>query len=32
VPKANAPKSRISDLEVIAVERVDQAVQLLRNL
>ena len=32
VPKANAPKSRIADLEVIPVERVDQAVQLLRNL
>jgi DNA repair protein RadA/Sms len=32
VPKANAPKARIADLEVIPVERVDQAVQLLRNL
>jgi DNA repair protein RadA/Sms len=32
VPKANVPKSRITDLEVIPVERVDQAVQLLRNL
>jgi DNA repair protein RadA/Sms len=32
VPKANAPKGRIADLEVIPVERVDQAVQLLRNL
>ena len=32
VPKANAPKGRSADLEVIPVERVDQAVQLLRNL
>jgi DNA repair protein RadA/Sms len=32
VPKANAPKGRIAGLEVLAVERVDQAVQLLRNL
>jgi DNA repair protein RadA/Sms len=32
VPKANAPKSRIAGLEVTAVERVDQAVQLLRDL
>ncbi|HET9735676.1 MAG TPA: DNA repair protein RadA [Burkholderiales bacterium] len=32
VPKANAPKGRIADLEVMAVDRVDQAVQLLRNL
>jgi len=32
VPKANAPKGKIADIEVIPVERVDQAVQLLRNL
>jgi DNA repair protein RadA/Sms len=32
VPKANLPKSKIAGIEVIAVERVDQAVQVLRNL
>jgi DNA repair protein RadA/Sms len=32
VPKANAPKARIAGLEVIPVERVDQAVRLLREL
>ena len=32
VPKANQPKASIAGLEVLAVERVDQAVQLLRNL
>ena len=32
VPKANLPKGRMAELEIIAVERVDQAVQLLRNL
>jgi DNA repair protein RadA/Sms len=32
VPKANAPKGKIAEIEVIPVERVDQAVQLLRNL
>jgi DNA repair protein RadA/Sms len=32
VPKANAPKGRLADAEIIAVERVDQAVQVLRNL
>jgi DNA repair protein RadA/Sms len=32
VPKANLPKGRIAGLEVIAVERVDQAVRVLRNL
>jgi DNA repair protein RadA/Sms len=32
VPKANAPKGGIAGLEVIAVERVDQAVRLLREL
>ncbi|HEX9397994.1 MAG TPA: DNA repair protein RadA [Burkholderiales bacterium] len=32
IPKANAPKGKIAGLEVLPVERVDQAVQLLRNL
>ncbi len=32
VPRANQPKARIPGLEVLPVERVDQAVQLLRNL
>ena len=32
VPKANLPKARIAGLEVIAVERVDQAVAKLRDL
>ena len=32
VPKSNLPKGKIAGLEVLAVERVDQAVQLLRNL
>jgi len=32
VPRANLPKAKISGLEVLAVERVDQAVQLLREL
>jgi DNA repair protein RadA/Sms len=32
VPKAHKPKSRIPDLEVIVVERIDQAVQALRSL
>jgi DNA repair protein RadA/Sms len=32
VPRANLPKARISGLEVLAVERIEQAVQLLRNL
>ncbi len=32
VPKLNVPKGRIAEIEVIPVERVDQAVQLLRNL
>ena len=31
VPKANQPKTKIGGLEVIAVERVDQAVAQLRN-
>jgi DNA repair protein RadA/Sms len=32
IPKANLPKAKIAGLEVIAVERVDQAVAALRNL
>ena len=32
IPRANQPKAKIAGLEVIAVERVDQAVQVLRNL
>jgi DNA repair protein RadA/Sms len=32
VPRANQPKTKISGLEIIAVERVDHAVQALRNL
>jgi DNA repair protein RadA/Sms len=32
VPRANQPKAKISGLEVFAIERVDQAVQLLRDL
>jgi DNA repair protein RadA/Sms len=32
VPKANQPKGKIAGLEVIAVERIDQAVGLLRGL
>jgi len=32
VPKANLPKAKIAGIEVLAVERVDQAVQVLRNL
>ena len=32
VPKANAPKGKIAGLEVLAVERIDQAVKLLREL
>ena len=32
VPKANQPKAKIAGLEVIPVERIDQAVQVLRNL
>ncbi|HVB48054.1 MAG TPA: magnesium chelatase domain-containing protein, partial [Burkholderiales bacterium] len=32
VPKANQPRGRIAGLEVIAVERVDQAVRVLRDL
>ena len=32
IPKANQPKGRIAGLEIIAVERVEQAVQVLRDL
>ena len=32
VPRANLPKGKIAGLEVIGVERVDQAVQVLRNI
>jgi DNA repair protein RadA/Sms len=32
VPRANQPKAKIAGLEVLAVERVESAVQLLRNL
>jgi DNA repair protein RadA/Sms len=32
VPRGNQPKARVAGLEVIAVERVDQAVAALRNL
>jgi len=32
VPRANVPKGRIAGLEVIGVERVDRAVQVLRDL
>ena len=32
VPKANQPKGKFAGLEVIAVERVDRAVAVLRNL
>ncbi len=32
LPKGNQPKAKVAGLEMIAVERVDQAVQVLRNL
>ena len=32
VPKANLPKAKIAGLEILAVERIDQAVRLLRDL
>ena len=32
VPKANAPKSKITGMEIIAVDRIDQAIQAARNL
>jgi DNA repair protein RadA/Sms len=32
IPRANQPKAKIPGVEVLTVERVDQAVQLLRTL
>ena len=32
VPKANAPKTNIPGLTIIAVDRIDQAIQAARNL
>ncbi|MCC7006119.1 MAG: DNA repair protein RadA [Ottowia sp.] len=32
VPKANAPKQAIAGLEILAVERIDQAIEVARNL
>jgi len=32
LPRANAPKAKMSGVDILPVERVDQAVQLLRNL
>jgi DNA repair protein RadA/Sms len=32
IPKSNLPKAKIAGLEVLAVERIDQAVRLLRDL
>ncbi len=32
VPKANAPKTNITGLTIIAVDRIDQAIQAARNL
>src|SRR5207237_9654910 len=32
IPRANAPKAKIANVEVMTVERIDQAVQLLRDL
>ena len=32
LPRANLPKAKIAGLDILPVERVDQAVQLLRNL
>jgi DNA repair protein RadA/Sms len=32
IPKANQPKGRIAGLEIVAVERVEQAVEALRDL
>ena len=31
IPKANAPKGSIAGLDVYPVERIDQAIDLLRN-
>jgi hypothetical protein len=32
VPKANAPKSRVGEAEIVPVERIDEAVRVLREL
>ena len=32
IPRANQPKTKVPGLEVLAVERIDQAVRLLREL
>jgi DNA repair protein RadA/Sms len=32
VPKANAPKTKIEDMEVVSVDRLDQALNILRNI
>jgi len=32
LPRANQPKAKVAGLDILPVERVDQAVQLLRNL
>ena len=32
IPKANLPKTKIAGLETLAVERIDQAVKLLREI
>ena len=32
VPKGNAPKGRIGEAEIVAVERIDEAVRILRDL
>jgi DNA repair protein RadA/Sms len=32
IPKANAPKQRIDGLEVIAVDRLEQAIDRVRHL
>ena len=32
IPKSNLPKGKIVGLEIVAVERIDRAVQLLRDL
>ncbi|MNL67489.1 hypothetical protein D3C87_1920820 [compost metagenome] len=32
IPKANAPKQKIDGLEVIAVERIEQAIDRVRHL
>ena len=31
IPKANAPKSKIEGMEVVAVERLEQAMQAIKN-